>query len=324
MGADGALLILRLWMLVPLLLCCAAVGKATQSVETLHIPRVSLDDEERILKLMHGNTPVILTGVKLVHTGEKMLVPNPLNTWFKDNSGHTVVHIPPEYKDKYQEQWVWPLNKTFVFSPDAAWGGRPGFFTDPEGSIHVDRDCNWFFAAQYGGRKQWTIRKWHEEAVHNGEKVSLGAFFEARARFQADVAPGEVLLWPPWLPHATSILDSQAFSINGRLSFFVRPEHERIEQQMQREIGARLLSQPSACQGTSAEEEQYRYGNNEAEDEEATESHTDAGESGEGDAEEEEGYPEEDSYHEQDEPFEEEHPGAEVQDTSQYNEYHDL
>jgi len=83
-----------------------------------------------LLGHMGRNTPVILTGLDRAR-----LIPDPFDSWFKEAGGHTVVHIPPKYKEAYGTQWRWPkrLQSVLEFLPDAAWGGKPGFFEDAEG-----------------------------------------------------------------------------------------------------------------------------------------------------------------------------------------------
>jgi len=257
-------------------LCWWCVGLIRASTNTLVTPRVdvnSKDAQEQLLGYMRSNTPVVLTGTRL---GEQMH-PDPFDTWFKEKGGHTVVHVPPEYREQYSSQWAWPLNNTLHFQPEAAWGGQPGFFDD-EGSMHVDKDCSWFFAAQYGGRKKWTMRQWSAESKGpNGEEVVLGAFFDSPSRFQSEVVPGEVLLWPPWLPHATRIMDPHTFSINGRIDLL--PSLLQLHEQgtsaagriMERTLGKAFLMQPPPCQGTAAEEGNYRHGEDNEEDEDTHE-----------------------------------------------------
>jgi len=128
---------------------------------------------------------------------------------------------------------------------------------------HLDKDCTWFFAAHFGGRKQWTIREWHIGATAGEKKVPLGEFFDGKERFQAEVQAGEVLLWPPWLPHAARVLDEATYSINGRVQLITG--EERPPRIRQRALEAKHLAQPPACQGTQEQEAKYVFGDNMAE-----------------------------------------------------------
>lgn len=90
------------------------------------------EHQAALLSHMRSNTPFVLTGLEDVK-----LDPAPVDSWFTQQAGHTVVHIPPKHKQTYKTQWRWPamLKQILQFVPDAAWGGQPGFFEDAEGSL---------------------------------------------------------------------------------------------------------------------------------------------------------------------------------------------
>ena len=129
---------------------------------------------------------------------------------------------------------------------------------------HVDKDCAWFFALHFGGRKEWTVREWHIGAKAAGKRASLGDFFDAKERFQDQLQAGELLLWPPWLPHAARVLDENTYSINGHTQLVLEGSAER-NRAAQRALDAKHLAQPAACQGSESDESKYLFGDNPAE-----------------------------------------------------------
>lgn len=95
------------------------------------------------------------------------------------------------------------------------------------GSAHVDMACAHFFAAQLRGRKHWSVlrpaagglRPLHSlfRAAREGELLGRPALRgDGVLLFRAEVAQGEVLLWPPWLPHSTAARGDSA-SLNGHV-----------------------------------------------------------------------------------------------------------
>jgi len=215
----------------------------------LEFPRIKIADtsHDEFFALMKANTPFIITD----------LMPSwpPMNLSWHDQytGGHTVNPVPQELSDLHKTQWKFPFNQTIRWFVDTAWGGEPGFGEDGSNE-HVDRDCVYFVALQARGRKKWWVRK------PSPGFDQLGEFFAEGERYHTIVEPQEVLLWPPWLPHATGIVTDKAFSINGRLTFM--DGHKRREE---------LTTMPKPCSGTQEEMEAFYKGDEEEEDPENTE-----------------------------------------------------
>jgi hypothetical protein len=124
---------------------------------------------------------------------------------------------------------LWTANAT---ARAAAAASEPAVAASPAarpllGSAHVDLACAHFFAAQLRGRKRWSVlrpaagglRPLHRlfRAAREGELLGRPALRgDGVLLFRAELAQGEVLLWPPWLPHSTAARGDST-SLNGHV-----------------------------------------------------------------------------------------------------------
>lgn len=105
------------------------------------------------------------------------------------------------------------------------------------------------------------MREWHRGATAGGKNVTLGEHFDGKERFQAKLQGGEMLLWPPWLPHSARVLDADTYSINGH-TLLLGTGQKAPTREVQRALEAKRLTQPAACQDTEDQESKYLYGDN--------------------------------------------------------------
>jgi len=197
-------------MWLPILI---AVPPCIAALKDMDVPRVvaaEFKDAESFMRTYFAqNSPVILTNA----TGEWLHL---LDMSWHDGitGGHTVRPLDSQYAQSYKAAAKFPWSSAVMWHMSSVWGGTPGFLKNGAGA-HVDRSCNYFFGLQARGRKRWYVYR-----PDSASQYRLGKVFQSNTRYTATVNPGEIFLWPPWLTHATEIVDDKAFSINGDIKLF--------------------------------------------------------------------------------------------------------